>query len=46
MTIVAFITHRAVIDRILDHLRQTRDTARGPPRSSRRAPLRPARQSA
>jgi hypothetical protein len=46
MRIVAFITPRAVIDRILEHLRQTRDTARGPPRSPRRAPSRPARHPA
>ena len=31
MRIVAFITQRAVIDRILDHQRRARDTARGPP---------------
>jgi hypothetical protein len=46
MRIVAFITARAVIDRILDHLRRARDTARGPPRLTRRAPPRPARQPA
>jgi hypothetical protein len=50
MRIVAFITQRAVIDRILDHVRrirdQTLDTARGPPRSSPRAPSRPARHPA
>jgi len=32
MCIVAFITTRAVIDRILDHVRRTRERARGPPR--------------
>ncbi len=33
MRIVAFITQRAVIDRILDHLRRARDSARGPPKT-------------
>jgi hypothetical protein len=45
MRIVAVITQRAVIDRILDHRRRARDMARGPPRSTRRA-SRPARQPA
>ncbi len=42
MRIVAFITQRAVIDRILDHLRRARDSARGPPKRPPRPP-RPAR---
>jgi len=49
MRIVAFITARAVIDRILDHLRRARDTAREPPRRKpgpRLAPSRPTRQPA
>jgi hypothetical protein len=53
MRIVAFITARAVIDRILDHVRRPRDTtcdtARGPPRPKqgpRLAPSRPTRQPA
>jgi AcrR family transcriptional regulator len=37
MRIVAFITERAVIDRILDHLRRTRESVRGPPSPPRRA---------
>jgi hypothetical protein len=37
MRIVAFITTRAVIDRFLDHLRRTRESARGPPHSPRSA---------
>lgn len=38
MRIVAFITDRAVIDRILDHLRRKREgaaQARGPPATAR-----------
>jgi len=31
MRILAFLTARAVIDQILDHLRRTRTEARGPP---------------
>ncbi|MBA3342378.1 MAG: hypothetical protein H0W30_05405 [Gemmatimonadaceae bacterium] len=31
MRILAFLTERAVIDRILEHLRRTRADARGPP---------------
>jgi hypothetical protein len=46
MRIVAFITQRAVIDRILDHLRRARESARGPPRSPRRAPPQRARHPA
>lgn len=49
MRIVAFITQRAVIDQILDHLHRARDTARGPPRRQpgpRLAPSRPTRQPA
>ncbi len=50
MRIVAFITQRAGIDRILDHMRRTREAARGPPptarTTARRASARPARQSA
>jgi hypothetical protein len=41
MRIVAFITERAVIDRILDHLRRKREGAaptRGPPATARVAP--------
>ncbi len=41
MRIVAFITQRAVIDRILDHLRRARESARGPPQ----APPSPARRA-
>ncbi len=41
MRIVAVITQRAVIDRILDHLRRGRDSARGPPQ----APPSPARRA-
>jgi hypothetical protein len=37
MRIVAFITQRAVIDRILDHLCRTREAARGPPSTQRPA---------
>ena len=37
MRIVAFITQRAVIDRILDHLRRGRESARGPPSTQRPA---------
>ena len=40
MRIIAFITQRAVIDRILDHLRRARDSARGPPKT----PPSPARR--
>src|ERR1035437_6624726 len=36
MRIVPFFPARAVIDRIVDHLRRARDTARGPPRLTRR----------
>jgi hypothetical protein len=40
MRIVAFITQRAVIDRILDHVSRTREAARraarGPPSTQRR----------
>lgn len=46
MRIVAFITQRAVIDRILDHVRRARESARGPPRAPRRTPSRPRRQPA
>jgi hypothetical protein len=49
MRIVAVITERAVIDRILDHLRRARDTARGPPRrqpGTHSAASRAARQGA
>ena len=46
MRIVACISERAVIDRILDHVRRTRESARGPPCAPRRAPSRPARQPA
>jgi hypothetical protein len=46
MRIVAFITQRAVIDRILDHVRRARESARGPPRATRRAAARPPRQPA
>jgi hypothetical protein len=46
MRIVAFITQRAVIDRILAHVRRARESARGPPRATRRAPARPQRQPA
>jgi hypothetical protein len=35
MRIVAFITQRAVIDRILGHLRRARESARGPPSTQR-----------
>jgi hypothetical protein len=45
MRIVAFITQRAVIDRILDHVRRI-PSARGPSRATRRAPSRSPRQSA
>jgi len=38
MRILAFITERAVIDRILAHLRRARDAARGPPPDGRPAP--------
>ena len=38
MRILAFLTERAVIDRILEHLRRTRADARGPP--STRGPAR------
>jgi hypothetical protein len=44
MRIVAFITQRAVIDRILDHLRRSREAARAPP-SAGRTTARAARQS-
>ena len=37
MRIVAFITQRAVIDRILGHLRRGRESARGPPSTQRPA---------
>jgi hypothetical protein len=46
MRIVAFITQRGVIDRILDYLRHARESAQGPPRATRRAPSRPPRQPA
>jgi hypothetical protein len=50
MRIVACITQRAVIDRILDHLRRARDaprnTTRGPPHSTCRASRRPGPQPA
>jgi hypothetical protein len=49
MRIVAFITQRAVIDRILDHLRRGRESARGPPgaqpSTQRRPRVRAAHQS-
>jgi hypothetical protein len=37
MRIVAVITQRAVIDRMLDHLRRTREAARAPPGTGRHA---------
>jgi len=46
MRIVAFITQRAVIDRILDHLRRASESARGPPRAQRRPQLHARRQGA
>lgn len=46
MRIIAFITQRAVIERILDHVRRARESARGPPRATRRASPRPRRQPA
>jgi hypothetical protein len=46
MRVVAFITQRAVIERILDYVRRARESARGPPRATRRAPARPPRQPA
>jgi len=44
MRIVSFITQRAVIDRILDHLRRASESARGPPRAERRPRLHARRQ--
>ncbi|HEX9565129.1 MAG TPA: hypothetical protein VF981_14195 [Gemmatimonadaceae bacterium] len=44
MRIVAFITQRAVIDRMLDHLRRARESARGPPSTQRRARVPTAQQ--
>jgi hypothetical protein len=46
MRIVAFITQRAVIDRILDQLRRSRESARGPPSVQRRVRVPGARQPA
>ena len=46
MRIVAFITQRAVIDRMLDHPRRPRDSARGPPRTQRPSTQHRARVSA
>jgi hypothetical protein len=46
MRIVACITQRAVIDRMLDHVRRARESAREPPRVTRRAPSPPRRQPA
>ena len=46
MRIVAFITQRAVIDRMLDHLRRASESARGPPRAQRRPRLHARRQGA
>jgi hypothetical protein len=46
MRIVPFITQRAVIDRILDHLRRTREAARAPPSTPRRMRVPSARQPA
>jgi hypothetical protein len=37
MRVVAFITLRAVIDRILDHLRRARESARASASTKRRA---------
>jgi len=46
MRIVSFITQRAVIDRILDHLRRASESARGPPRAQRGPRLHSRRQGA
>jgi hypothetical protein len=50
MRIVAFVTQRAVIDRILDHLRRGRESAREPPSvqkgAQRRARVHAGRQRA
>jgi len=46
MRIVSFITQRAVIDRILDHLRRASESARGPPGAQRRPRLHARRQGA
>lgn len=43
MRVFAFITQRAVIDRILDHVRRARESARGPPRA---LPMRPGTAAA
>jgi hypothetical protein len=49
MRVIAFITQRAVIDRILDHLHRGRESARGPPSTQpstqRRARVSAAHQS-
>jgi hypothetical protein len=46
MRIVALITQRAVIDRILNHLRRSRESARWPPSTQRRVRVPSARQPA